>query len=147
MIRSTCVLALTLGSLAACNSHEAKTQPTAKPVAAEPAASPGDTCVQVFTKGRECTSDYIPALVDSRARHDVPPGIAESVKKDRAAVIAEAMKEWETDSTDASIAATCQKIGADVEAEAATAKGCLAKADCAGFTTCIMPLFEKRFAK
>jgi hypothetical protein len=146
MIRSI-VLALTLGSLAGCNSHDAKAQPTAKPVAAESSPAATNTCIKVFTKARECTSDYIPALVDSRARHDVPAGIAEAVKKDRAAVIAEAMKEWETDSTDASIAATCDKIGGEVEAEAGTANACLAKADCAGFTACVMPLFEKRFAK
>jgi hypothetical protein len=146
MIRSI-ALALALGSLAGCNSHDAKAQPTAKPVAAEATPGTKTTCVQVFTKARECTSEYIPALVDARARHDTPPGITEAVKKDRAAVIAEAMKEWESDSTDPSIAATCDKIGGEVESEAATAKSCLASADCAGFTTCVMPLFEKRFAK
>jgi hypothetical protein len=141
------VLALALGSLAGCNSHDAKAQPIAKPVAAEATPGTNSTCVQVFTKARECTSDYIPALVDARARHDVPPGITDAVKKDRAAVVAEAMNEWETDSTDASIAATCDKIGAEVETEAASAKACLASADCAAFTTCVMPMFEKRFAK
>lgn len=142
------MLALCLGSLAGCNSHEAKAQP------AKPTNTVDDTralCVQMFTKARECTADYIPALVDARARHDNPPGITEAVKNDRDAVIAEANKEWETDSKDENIAATCDKISAQLVAQEQgsidTLEGCLAQSDCKQYTSCVMPLFEKRFHK
>src|SRR4051794_11596942 len=92
-------------ALSACGS-KSKAAP-AKP--ADPAAGSGATatggdlkalCVKFMTRSRECTSDFIPALVDMRARHDMPPGITAKVKENRDAVIAEAMKEWEIDSKD-----------------------------------------------
>jgi hypothetical protein len=141
MIRSL-ALVLALAPLAACASHEAKATPAPQPQQAPPT----DVCVQVFTKARSCTSEFIPALVDSRAKYDQPPGIADAVKKDRNAVIADAMKEWENDSKDEAIAATCQKMGGDV-GDRAAAEACLAKTACSEFVACVMPVFEKRFAK
>ena len=107
-------------------------------------------CVEVMTKNRECTTEFIPALVDVRAKYNNPEGIADAVKKDRNAVISQATMEWSTDSKDDAIVRTCEKMEAEApatDAEAATAKECLAKADCAGYVACIMPQFEKRFAK
>ena len=146
MIRNLAALALVLA--AACGGS--KSEP-AKP-ASDPAASGGDVkavCVKTFTRARECTSDFIPALVDARARHDVPPGIAEQVKANRDAVIAEAMKEWENDSKDEAIAGTCDKISADpsMGADSAEFEGCLAKTSCPEFVACATPVQEKHFAK
>jgi outer membrane murein-binding lipoprotein Lpp len=145
-------LALALAPLAGCASEtaQAKPAPTAATKASTPSgADPKAVCVATMTKARECTDDYIPALVDARAQADVPPGIADEVKKDRDGVIKEAMGEWKTDSQDANIAAMCDKMATDpsVPAEDITAaKDCNAKA-CKEFTSCVMPLFAKHFRK
>lgn len=107
-------------------------------------------CVEVMTKSRECTNEFIPALVDIRAKYNNPEGVAEAVKTDRDKVISQALTEWAVDSKDDAIVRTCEKMAAEApatDAEAATAKECIAKVDCAGYVACIMPQFEKRFAK
>lgn len=105
-------------------------------------------CVQTFTHARTCSDAYIPALVDSRAKYDVPPGIADQVKADRDAVIAQARTEWASDSTDAAIAQNCERMAqATNDADRDTARTCDAKTDCGEFTRCIMPVFENHFAK
>ncbi len=106
------------------------------------------TCVEVMTKNRECTSDFIPALVDIRAKYNNPEGIADAVKADRDKVISQALAEWATDSKDEGIASTCEKMApATTDADAATAKGCVATAECAAYVACISPMFDKQFAK
>jgi hypothetical protein len=148
MIRSVLLL-LVVGAFAGCGSKD-KGAP-AKP--AEPAAQPAAAdlkglCVKFMTRSRECTSNFIPALVDLRARHDMPPGIAAKVKENRDAVIAEAMKEWETDSKDENITAMCDRMGDDETAKqhADEANGCLAKTACPDFVGCAMPIHEAHFA-
>jgi len=142
------LISLTPFTLVACGSTEAAPAQTAK----APPSSTGDaqtTCVEVMTKGRTCTSEFIPALVESRAKHDNPQGIAEAVQKDRNAVVSQALTEWATDSKDEAIARTCQQMvgqapdAGDVDA----GRACLAQADCAAYVACIIPQFEKRFAK
>lgn len=144
------VLGLSVGA-AACGTTEAAPAPTAKAQPATAAAEAQTTCVEVFTRNRTCTDDYIPALVDARARHDKPPGIAEAVKADRNAVIAEAKGEWADDSKDEAIAQTCQKMTEQIDrvepGDLEAARGCLAKADCASFVACVTPIFEKQFSK
>jgi hypothetical protein len=133
---------------AACGSaSEAAPAPTAK--VAEPASTNDaqTTCVDVMTRARTCTDDYIPALVDIRAKYDRPAGIAEEVKADRAGVIAKAKAEWVEDSKDDAIARTCQGMiehAAPIDVE--TAKGCLAKSACGDYVTCISPMFEKHLS-
>lgn len=124
--------------------------------ASQPAASPAEPddlehdCIEMFTRNRTCTDTYIPALVDLRVRYNQPPGIADEVAADRDAVIAKAKEEWASDSTDSAIAATCQRIVATVpdsiRADAPAARACLAEQDCAAYTRCVMPFFEKRFS-
>ena len=150
MIRSFALI-LALASFAGCKkSEEAKAAPAAK-VQAQAGGDTKALCVELFTRARTCTNEYIPALVDARAKYDKPPGIADAVKNDRNAVIQEALGEWKNDSTDASISATCDKVGAELasapQSDVDAARACLAKPDCAAYTTCVMPLFEKRFAK
>ncbi len=135
MIRSLALLLVTLAIAPACSSKKAQAQ-TAEP----------DLCTQVFVRARACTDQYIPALVDLRARLDHPTGIAAEVAKDRDGVITAAKAEWATDSTDSGIAATCASTPAMLD-DQATARGCLAKTDCGEFSACLMPLFEKHFRK
>jgi hypothetical protein len=144
-------LALTLLA-AACGTTDAaplQTPSPAKPSSATPAEAQAG-CVQVFTRNRVCTAQYIPALVDARAKHDKPAGIAARVQANRDEVIAKAMTEWEVDSTDEAIATTCQRIVENLtdeqRADAAPVSACLAQEDCAAYTSCVMPFFEKRFA-
>jgi hypothetical protein len=120
----------------------------AAPPPAKASAAPTDhaICVQVFQQQRTCTDEFIPALVDARAKYDNPPGIAAQVKADRAAVIAQAKVEWATDSTDAAIDQTCQQLSAD-HAMVASAQQCLAQRACGPFVSCIAPLFEKHLHK
>ena len=118
--------------------------------ATKSAVAPDDhaVCVQVFQKQRTCTDQFIPALVDTRAKYDNPPGIAAKVKADRAGVIAEAKAEWASDSTDPAIDQTCTKLLQTVDHDmVATAQGCLAKVACDAFVTCITPVFEKHIRK
>jgi hypothetical protein len=141
----------------ACSASEAAAPAPASPATpataqAQPASTDAKAvCVEVFTRNRTCTAQYIPALVDLRAKHDVPAGIAAEVAANRAAVIAQANEEWATDSTDAAIDATCTKIAAGLtaadQADFGGIGACLAQTDCGAYTACVMPYFEKRFAK
>jgi hypothetical protein len=141
---------LALFLIPACGSSEAAAPPPVGPSQAQP-ASTGDAkalCVEVFTRNRTCTDQYIPALVDLRAKYDQPAGIAAEVAANRAGVIAQAKTEWATDSLPEVIDATCTKItGSLGEADQAGVQACLANQDCAAYTACVMPYFEKRFTK
>jgi hypothetical protein len=139
---------------AACGTTEAAPSQPQSPPKAQRASSDADfmqLCTEVFTRNRTCTDTYIPALVDARAKYDQPPGIAEKVRSDRDGVIAKAKEEWAVDSTDESIQTVCSRIVAnlsdDDRADMPKARECLALTDCSAYTTCIMPQFEKRFAK
>lgn len=150
MIRSLLALTLALAPLAGCASDnaQAKPLPTTTAQQTSTADDPKAVCVATMTRARECTADYIPALVDARAQADAPPGIADAVKKDRNAVIAEANKEWETDSKDENIAGMCEKMaGQATPDELTAAKDCNAKTDCKEYTSCSIPLFAKHFRK
>ncbi|MEJ7601937.1 MAG: hypothetical protein WKG01_28840 [Kofleriaceae bacterium] len=143
-------LTLALGSVtaAACGTTEAA--PSQNTASAKPAPASSDVhalCVEMLTRNRTCTDDYLPALVDLRAKHDNPAGIAARVTTDRAGVIAEARTEWQTDSTDEAIAAVCTKAAPSTDpADVEPARACLAEATCGAYVACSMPLFEKRFA-
>lgn len=149
MSRSLVVtLALALAPIVATACASSEAAPTAK---AQPASSTGDaqtTCVESMTRNRTCTDDFIPALVDARARHDKPAGIAEAVKNDRAAVIAKAKEEWAEDGKDEAIARTCQAMTQQATpAEVDAVRACLAKEACGDYVACALPLFEKRFTQ
>jgi len=124
-----------------------KSTPTNVPK--EVTSAPKSLCVAVMQRARECTNDYIPILVDTRAKHDVPPGIAAAVQQDRDGVIAQAKQEWATDSQDPNIEAMCDRMAAELNdpSDQATANDCLGKQECVGFSTCVMPLFEKHMNK
>jgi len=109
-----------------------------------------DTCVAAFRRQRECTDTYIPALVDARVRADRPAGIAAKDKEvGRDALVAAALEEWKTDSTDAAIDQMCTKITDDELAGAPElveqAKACLAESECAAFSACAIDLVASRW--
>jgi hypothetical protein len=144
---SLCLALASLSTLAACATHEAE----AKPATAAP-KSGGTTddhalCVKMFDRNRECTDQYIPALVDARARKDMPAGIAAEVKSDRDGVIAQAKQEWAKDSTDEAIESTCNMIVAHLSdadrADETTVGQCLEKTDCGEYVACQVPVLEK----
>ena len=141
--------AIALSAAAGCETSSAEAAPATTPTNATPHQAtngPDDhaMCVQGLTKARECTAQYIPALVDARASIDHPAGIADAVKQDRDGVIKQAMGEWANDSTDASIETACNQMPPFVGADRDAAQGCLAQADCSAFVSCVMPIVTKR---
>ena len=141
------LLPLVLFAAACGTTSDAAPAAPAKPAAA--ASSERDVCVQMFQRQRTCTAEFIPALVDLRARLDLPAGIAASVKSDRSAVIAQANEEWKHDSTDAAIGATCDHLATEAHdpADVQAIQGCLAKTDCGTYVSCSMPVLEKHLHK
>lgn len=119
------------------------------PVPAEPASDEASiaTCKKGFVRQRECTDEFISALVDVRIELDIPSGIAEEAKADKDALIAKAKEEWAKDSTDEAIDATCNdmvsampndRVGEMVE----HLDGCVANVSCDEFVTCMMPMVK-----
>lgn len=136
------ILTSLLLAVAACGGADGDATTTAQAVDA-----PRDTCVALYTRQRDCTDVYLPALVDARIAHDLPAGIAaradEPGGKDE--LLATARSEWANDSTDASIAGTCDGLVADLPAEQADAladqaSACLAADTCEAFVDCVIPL-------
>jgi hypothetical protein len=132
---------------AACGGAEApaeKTQP--QPVAA--ASDPHSVCVQAFHRQRECTDEFIPALVDARVRRNAPPGIVEKDQElGRDKLVEMALEEWKTDSTDAAIEQTCtdmaSKMPPDQLQQATDQIGqCLGAEGCTAFVDCLIPVIE-----
>ena len=125
--------------------------PAANP---EPAATndddPAVACAAMFVRLRECTGEFIPALVSWRVELDVPAGIAaQDQKLGRDALVSEAMNEWEADSTDDAIAQTCSRIIASIPPEQLgpmleTGNECAAKSSCGEVVTCIEPMQRDR---
>ena len=156
LIRRRTLLALALPfALAACGSGAPSTA-TAPPRAAESpsptvkgdGSSLHDQCFVAFTRMRECTNDYIPALVDLRVRLDVPAGIAATdTEIGRDALVARALAEWSTDSTDAALQATCEGIVGHASPDEQdgmrqVALRCGATDGCEAFVACILPSME-----
>jgi hypothetical protein len=146
MVKHT-VLALTL-VLAACGPATPPPKTGSGPAVGAVDAKAG--CVKLRQQQRACTADFIPALVDSRIKVDVPPGIAAAAKTDgRDAIIAKAMEEWKSDSTDEAIAAMCEKMPMPPNATAAQKEAvgkCLAVTECKAFVGCFLPVLEELLA-
>lgn len=149
MSRIALALVLALAPLVAACGTASEASP-AKPEPAQ-ATTAGDfqtACMTVMQRNRTCTDDFIPALVDMRARKDLPPGIADAVAKDRAGVIAKAKEEWAGDSTDEAFARQCQMLTEHATPEnAAAGQACMAKDTCGEYAPCIVSVMEKSFHK
>lgn len=144
-------LLFALCSLAAACGTTSDVPPVA-PAAPQAASPPAlqQQCVATMTRSRACTDQYVPTLVDARARLDRPSGIAAAVQSDRDGVIAQARSEWIKDSTDEAIAERCQAIVAhltpEAQADVSSAQRCVAQADCGAFVACVMPIVEQHLA-
>lgn len=136
-------------AIAACASSEAAPAQTTKAQTASSsfAGEAQQLCVETMTKNRTCTDEYIPSLVDTRAKLDKPAGIAAEVAADRAGVIAKAKAEWAEDSKDENIARHCQAMTEHMTEEAKPMmdqlRACLAKDACGDYVPCVQPVFEK----
>ena len=149
-------LALAVLVTPACGASEPKPAPAAQDMPA-PDVKPSaekyegyDTCVAAFRRQRECTDAYIPLLVDARVRADKPAGIAAKDKEiGRDALVALAMDEWKTDSTDQAIDQICTNITNDEQAGAPElierAKACLQESDCSAFSACAVDIVSSRW--
>jgi len=149
-------IALALSITAACGASEPKSSSTAQEVPA-PQMKPSaekyegyDTCVAAFRRQRDCTDTYIPALVDARVRADKPAGIAAKDKEmGRDGLVAAALEEWKSDSTDQAIDRTCTNITNDEQDGAPElverAKHCLAESECAAFSACAVDIVSSRW--
>lgn len=142
-----------LGSVACTGSdQQAETADTEAPVEVisvdTKTPNPDSACIEVFLRQRDCTSDFIPALIDARIRLDVPPGIAaRAAEEGRDTLIAVALNEWASDSRDAAVEATCKQMVAQMPAEAfesllSASRACLEESECSAFTACIVPVME-----
>jgi len=152
------VLGFSLLAAACAGSESPAPASPAQPAPAAAAASadganPGDgpaygTCEATFARQRDCQDVFLPALVDLRVRLDVPPGIAEAdATEGRDALLAVAEEEFASDSTDESIAATCDQMRASAPAALLAqaeqdSDRCLQADACEPFVECILPVIE-----
>jgi hypothetical protein len=108
-------------------------------------------CVSGFKRQRECTDEFLPALVDLRVRLDKPAGIAAAAKSEgKEALIAVAREEWAGDSTDEAIAKTCAQKAAKMPASEelySALSNCLAAPSCAEFVPCQIDFIEGRLVE
>lgn len=144
------LLSVLSAALVACTEPEPRT--SASPEQSTTPVSFVEGCEAFFTKARECTNEYIPALVDLRIEYDKPAGIAAHAQTEgRDAVIAKAMEEWAEDSQPAAIRANCERLAPNVSPEhvesmRAAAEACVASTDCAAFGACSKELQRDRIA-
>jgi hypothetical protein len=137
-------------AVAACGGAETPAT-SAQPTAAT-ADDPRAVCVSGFERQRECTAEFIPALVAARVQADQPPGIAaKDAEIGRDALVAAANEEWATDSTDAAIGQTCDGLVAKMPPEQQgpmieQANQCLAATDCQAFVDCMIPVISQHWA-
>jgi hypothetical protein len=97
---------------------------------------------------------FVPMIVDTRIKLDIPRGMAARGKHNagREQLIAMAKQEFVADMAPEKHRAICDGRQAMVEAmpperlkelKAMGGDGCLAEADCQGFTRCVAPILEK----
>ncbi len=141
---------------AACGGAETpaqQPQPASQPEAQPASATADEThmaCVESFQRQRDCTNEFIPALVAARVRLNVPPGIADKDKElGRDKLVEMALEEWKTDSTDQAIGETCTNLAAKLPPEAKAqvveqVRQCLAADACTAYVDCIVPVIESQ---
>jgi len=147
----TLFVSAALAALAACaggSDTPAKSETTAGTVSAESTSDAQATCVASFARQRECTDQFIPALVDARVRADKPPGIAAKAQSEgRDALIAEGKTEFAEDSKPEAASETCTHMisalpNPKMEEALAQAKSCLGVEGCDAFVACEIPIIE-----
>lgn len=108
-----------------------------------------EVCVRTMEHERQCSPQFVEGLVSLRARLDHPAGFHDRDVADHAGLVAEATAEWERDSTDPRIGATCthfSELPAEQTAHFTTIESeCQPMTDCAQFVACDMRFVEERF--
>jgi hypothetical protein len=144
-------------ALAACGGghteEHASSEHTAAQGSEHPATGPGvelhNACVLMMHRERECSDQFIPALVALRVRMDHPHGIAARDAAGHDALITEATDDYRRDSTDDRIAATCRDFAEHHGERSAQlvpeVNHCVAITDCQAFVDCDMQVTEERF--
>lgn len=118
--------------------------PASEPKVAAASESAIATCEALFQREAACTDSFIPMLVDTRIKLDLPAGIAAT---SREVLIAKAKEEWKVDSLPEAAARTCQKAApGQPAAMVASARACLAESTCDAFVACVQPLHEQMLA-
>jgi hypothetical protein len=153
-MRLTRVGFVAIGMLAACGGAKpAETKPEPEPAAetvTPEAAHAG--CMEMFTRQRECTDTFIPALVGWRVELDVPAGVAEQDRTlGREALVAKAKEEWAASNSDEQLASLCIDVIAGIPADQlgpmiAVGRACNASETCEAFTACLEPAQRQRLA-
>lgn len=102
------------------------------------------TCVESMVRARQCTDEFIPALVAARVRLDRPPGIVKSdAEPGRQALIETAKAEWANDSKDEAIASRCDDIAKQAPTEMVDmVNACMAEPSCATYVQCFVRAIE-----
>jgi hypothetical protein len=129
---------------------------TAAPTTAPSAAPVMDItamCAEEIRRELSCKDDFVPMIVDTRIKLDLPKGTA-ARGKDKAGrdkLVAQAKKDFVVDYAPDKIETICSKRQAQVPSMPpemlkelkALNEGCAAKPDCKGFTKCLAPTLEK----
>ena len=103
-------------------------------------------CRALMLRQRECSAEFIPALVDARVERDEPAGVAAQARDiGRDALVAEALEEWQSDSRDEAIEAVCSEIARSiapgrVQELESSVRACLAHSTCEAFVACAVPV-------
>jgi hypothetical protein len=124
----------------------------AKPTAAH-AFDIRATCAAELKRTFECKESFVPMIVDTRIKLDLPAGIAADGKDaaGRAAIVAKAHQEFAVGKAPDQHPAICERRQAMVDAMPAervkamqaSMPTCPTSADCQAFTACMQPILER----
>jgi len=131
------------GTTSTTEGSEARRAPTAEE------ARLREVCVRTMEHERTCSAQFVEGLVSLRARLDHPAGFHDRDVADHAGLVAEANTEWQRDSTDERIGATCthfSELPAEQTAHFETIEAeCQPMTDCGQFVACDLRFVEERF--
>jgi hypothetical protein len=103
--------------------------------------TPGEICVAVMHRTRDCADVYVPGLLALRVRLDMPPGIAKRFEiEGQDAMLELAHSQFSRDWSNEAIVRNCnalsEKPTSDQERIVAPERRCLEMPDCRAFTAC-----------
>jgi hypothetical protein len=143
MMRKSAMAMILFGLVAGCNqTATVKDTHAAAMVSPERAIA---ACNALFEKEAGCTDQFIPMLVDTRIKLDVPKGIKDGSRDE---LIAKAKEEWAVDSVDPKRGETCKAKAPGMPEElVAKAEACAQAKECAALVACVQPLHEAMLSR